>query len=116
MNLEYINTLDGDLVVKLRGEMDAQGCTHIRTDLEQIVNSKNDNNIILDMSLVSFLDSSGIGVIVFLYKRLKVRGRQLKILNVNGQPQELIELLRIDTVIPLGMASPDNSFSAKKLA
>ncbi len=67
MNLEYINTPNGDLVVKLRGEMDAQGCTHIRPELEQITNSESNNNIILNLSQVSFLDSSGVGVIVFLY-------------------------------------------------
>ena len=30
MNIECIDTPDGDLVVKLCGEMDALGCTKIR--------------------------------------------------------------------------------------
>ncbi len=102
MNLECINTPDGDLVVKLCGEMDALGCTKIRTELEQITDTKN-INVSLDLSQVNFLDSSGIGAIVFLYKRLKAQGRTLIIVGVQGQPQELMKLLRIDRAIPVSV-------------
>ena len=116
MNLEYTYTPDGDFVVSLRGEMDALGCTHIRPELEQIAHSENNKNVILNLSLVSFLDSSGVGVIVFLYKRLKAQGRTLEITGVQGQPQELIELLRIDKVIPVSIASSTNSEAKDKHA
>ncbi len=100
MNLECIDTSGGNLVVKLCGEMDALGCTKIRTGLEQITDTEN-TNVSLDLSQVSFLDSSGISAIVFLYKRLKAQGRTLIIVGVQGQPQELIKLLRIDSAIPV---------------
>ncbi len=116
MNLEYISTLNNELIIKLHGEMDALGCTHIRPELEQIVNSENENNIILNMNKVSFLDSSGIDVIVFLYKRLKTKGRKLEISDVHGQPQELMELLRINTVIPVSTGSPENFLAEEKIA
>ncbi len=109
MNLEYTFTPDGNLTVGLRGEMDALGCTHIRPELEQITHSETNNNVVLDMKQVSFLDSSGVGVIVFLYKRLKAQDRTLEITGVQGQPQELMELLRIDKVIPVSMGSSTNS-------
>jgi len=100
MNIECINTPDGDLVVKLCGEMDALGCTKIRPGLEQIAGTEH-SNVALDLSQVSFLDSSGIGAIVFLYKRLKAQERTLVIVGVQGQPQELMKLLRIDSAIPV---------------
>ncbi|MBL1277893.1 MAG: STAS domain-containing protein [Ectothiorhodospiraceae bacterium] len=103
MNLECISTPSGDLTVKLRGEMDALGCTKIRADLEQIVNTEN-MNVIIDLNQVSFLDSSGIGAIVFLYKRLKAQNRTLVIVGVQGQPQELMKLLRIESAIPVSAA------------
>lgn len=99
MNLEYINTPNDYLIAKLQGEMDALGCTKIRSELEQIAETKNSNNVALDLSDVSFLDSSGVGLIVFLFKRLKAQSRTLKIIGVQGQPQELIKLLRIDSAI-----------------
>ena len=107
MNIEYINTPDNSQLIKLRGEMDATGCAHIRHEIENVTNVKEQSNIILDLSLISFLDSSGIGMIVFLYKRLKAQGRSLEVYGVQGQPQELMELLRIDKVIPVSTGSPE---------
>ncbi len=111
MNLEYTNTPNHDLVVKLCGEMDALGCTQIRTELEHIGSSETSNNVVLDLSQVSFLDSSGIGVIVFLYKRLKARDCTLEITGALGQPLELMKLLRIDKAIPVSMVSRVNSMA-----
>lgn len=116
MNLEYFYAQNGDTVLKLTGEMDALGCTHIRPELEQITNPENKNNIILNMNLVSFLDSSGVGVIVFLFKRLKSQGRTLEIVEVQGQPRELMELLRIDKVITVNRSTDTHSFSEKQRA
>lgn len=110
MNLEYTDTPNGEMIIDLQGEMDAPGCSRIRSSLEQVVTSENSNNVILNMAQVSFLDSSGIGVIVFLYKRLKAKGRALEIINVQGQPLELMELLRIGSAIPVNAApNPDPS-------
>ena len=68
--------------------------------LEQITGTEH-SNVELDLSQVSFLDSSGIGAIVFLYNRLKAQERSLMIVGVQGQPQELMKLLRIDSAIPV---------------
>ena len=108
MNLECSKSKDG-VVVRLNGEMDAVGCAHVRPDLEQITHSDANTDVVLDLSLVSFLDSSGVGVIVFLYKRLKAQGRNLEICGVRGQPQELMDLLRIDQVIRVNRVSSSNA-------
>lgn len=112
MILECINTPNGDLTIRLQGEMDALGCVKIRPELEKIADTEN-SNIALDLSQVSFLDSSGIGAIVFLYKRLKARDRALVIIGVQGQPQELMKLLRINSAIPVSAAT-DHEASATR--
>ncbi|OUS09362.1 hypothetical protein A9Q90_03360 [Gammaproteobacteria bacterium 54_18_T64] len=101
MRLEHINTDTGTLIVTFFGELDALGCTHIRPELEAIVASKDSQRVTLNLREVNFIDSSGIGAIVYLYKRLKSQGRTLDISGARGQALELIELLRIDTVISL---------------
>lgn len=101
MNIEYIDTTHDYRIAKLHGEMDALGCTEIRTELEMIADTGFNDNIALDLSQVSFLDSSGIGLIVFLFKRLKSQSRALQIIGVQGQPQELISMLRIESAIPV---------------
>ena len=104
VNIEYINTRNDYQIARLSGEMDALGCTKIREELDQILDTELNSNIALDLSQVSFLDSSGIGLIVFLFKRLKSQSRTLQIIGVQGQPQELISMLRIETAIPVSTA------------
>lgn len=116
MIFEYISSPDGNQIVKLQGEMDAAGCTLIRNDIENISLTDESPNITLDMRHVSFLDSSGIGMIVFLYKRLKALGRTLDVYGVQGQPLELMELLRINKVINVTKGSPSNQIDVNNNA
>ena len=101
MNFDCSTAQSGEIIIKLRGEMDAGGCIQIRPEIENLINMDNCSNMALDLAQVSFLDSSGVGLIVFLYKRLKAKGCSLEVHSVQGQPLELIELLRIDKVIPV---------------
>ena len=88
------------LVVVLEGEFDALAVAELRPELEQI-QQEHVGNVVVDLSEVSFIDSSGIGALVFLYKRLVERGSNLALLGVNGQPLELLRMLRIDRVIQI---------------
>jgi anti-anti-sigma factor len=56
-------------------------------------------SVVLDFSQTEFIDSSGIGAMVFLYKRLEKRAAQLALLKVHGQPYKLMNLLRVDRTI-----------------
>jgi anti-anti-sigma factor len=105
MNIEVVARPSNELLIQLDGEMDALGCSAIRPALEQIADSDQINDVMLDLSRVSFIDSSGIGVIVFLFKRLKSVGRALQLVGVQGQPEELMDLLRISSAIPINVVS-----------
>lgn len=100
MNIEQFDTNNEHLMIKLSGEMDALGCSKIRPQLEQIT-EYTQPHIVLDINRVSFIDSSGIGAIVFLFKRLKAQNRSMEIIGVQGQPKELMLLLRMDSAITL---------------
>ncbi|MES9905304.1 MAG: STAS domain-containing protein [Sedimenticola sp.] len=101
MELERIATDNGGLIIELHGEFDAEGAARIRPILENIAEVDDAHQVFLDLNDVGFLDSSGIGAIVFLFKRLRTRERKLELIGVHGQPQELIELLRISSAIPV---------------
>ncbi len=89
-----------DIALTLENEFDAHAAKELEDVLETLSNTDR-QDVIIDLTSVSFIDSCGIGAIVFLYKRLKSRNRTLRLLNVNGQPRQLLGMLRIDKVIPL---------------
>lgn len=88
------------IALTLDKEFDAQCAKALEKAFDDLSQTER-MELIIDMTKVQFIDSCGVGAIVFLYKRLKSRGRHLRLLNVNGQPRELLQMLRIDKVIPL---------------
>ena len=108
MKLERIKTDCGDIVVKLFGEFDAEGSNKIRQAFENIAEQPDPEIVFLDLDDVTFIDSSGVGAIVFLFKRLKENNRKLMIIGVHGQPRELLELLRIHKAIPVELAAGED--------
>lgn len=97
MNMKQVNFHNSALIV-LNEDFDAQAVAEIRPALESIsTNSLQD--VIVDLSGVTFMDSSGIGALVFLYKRLRSKGRTLVLVGTRGQPEKLISMLRIDKTL-----------------
>lgn len=86
-----------EITLALRNELDAFAVEALRSQLEILGDSKQD--VDLDLTHVTFIDSSGIGALVFLFKRLRASRCVLRLHGVNGQPLELIQYLRIDKSI-----------------
>lgn len=88
------------LVIVVEGDFDAEVAGQARDQLENIVNDWF-GDVVIDLFKTEFLDSSGIGAIVYLFKRLNARNQRFELSGVIGQPKELIEMLRIDRAIPI---------------
>jgi anti-anti-sigma factor len=112
MKIKQVITDCQDLILELHGEFDALGSAGIRQELEAIALQTRPELVFLDLQNVTFIDSSGVGAIVFLYKRLRENSRKLKITGAHGQPRELLELLRIHKAIPVALGS-DAAHSSK---
>jgi len=109
MNIQITQPDTQSIIVKLNGEFDACGCKEVREKLEGVAGDCKDKTLLMDLCEVSFIDSSGIGAIVFLFKRLRAVNGQLEIINVRNQPQELITLLRVHEAIPVQWYEADSS-------
>jgi stage II sporulation protein AA (anti-sigma F factor antagonist) len=91
----------GILVVRLEGELDVCGANEFRTAVDEALTATGAKHILLNMQGVSFIDSSGLGVVLGRYKRITQLGG--KILVVYLEPQikrifELAGLLKILTI------------------
>lgn len=95
-----------DVNFGISGYFDAQTVSALEEDFQALID-ENKGRIVLDLSTVDFMDSSGIGSIVFLYKRLKAQNRELVLDGVNGQPARLIQSLRVDKTITTEFAKEE---------
>jgi len=92
------------LVVTFFGDMDSHGVRTIQGKFANLEQSQSPK-MILDLHHVDLIDSSGIGAIVFLYKRMRNRGFSLSLIGVHGQPKSLIKMLRIHRNMPVTWSS-----------
>jgi anti-sigma B factor antagonist len=99
MSLEFA-TVNDMTVVKLRGEFDAAAADLVRDEMEALVSS-GDRRLVLDLTDVSFVDSTGMGLIIYAFKRLQSGGGDFRVAGATGQPRELFKLLRVDRVMRL---------------
>ena len=88
--------------VEMKDDLDAAAMEQLRTKFEALAASGEDVEI--DLSSVRFIDSSGVGGIVFLYKRLTAAGQRLFLTGANDQPRDLLDYVGVLSLAsrPLG--------------
>ncbi|WMN86218.1 STAS domain-containing protein [Vibrio parahaemolyticus] len=101
MELRKIETNDTIVTWEINGNLDADGSRQAQPHIDEILAEPSTREIEIDFSRVQFLDSSGVGAIVYLYKRLVEHQRSMRIENASGQPLEIMNLLRINQAIPV---------------
>jgi len=67
------------------GELDYHQAERLRTQIDSAFEKSACRHILLDMAAVSFMDSSGIGMIIGRYKKAEARGGRLVLSNM-GEP------------------------------
>ena len=103
--MNYSQVEDGALTrLIVRGELDALSAADLRPLLDELVAS-NRNHITVDLSELRLIDSSGVGALVSLYKRIRARGGEVYFSGVSAQPLVIFKLLRLDLVFGLTPAA-----------
>ncbi len=85
-------------VVCLSGHLDALTVKEIKAEAERVIAAQT-KWCVLDLSGVVLVDSTGIGSIISLYKRLRAAGGDLRLSGVRGQPKEIFDLLRLERAL-----------------
>ena len=96
INLELIGTT---LVAKIDGEIDHHSAQRLKSELDREINLRKVLNLVLDFDRVTFMDSSGIGVIAGRYKEIKARGGKVMIIRVKPQVDKILEISGLKTIL-----------------
>jgi anti-sigma B factor antagonist len=86
--------------LRISGELDALSAAELRPLLDRVVADKC-SDVSVDLSQLRLVDSSGVGALVSLYKRVRSGGGQVLFTGVTGQPLVIFRLLRLDVVFEL---------------
>jgi anti-sigma B factor antagonist len=99
VRLERPSPVTATLTATLRfeGALDALTAGDVRPRLEQVL-AERPTDVVVDLHRVTVLDSTGVGAIVSLFKRLKAQGGQMRVVGAQGQPLAVLKLLKLDRV------------------
>ena len=86
------------LVAALDGDLDHHSAENLRERIDRELNRTGAVNIAFDFSRVSFMDSSGIGLILARYRFCQNTGTSLYVEGVNRQTQKILALAGIKTI------------------
>ena len=92
---------DNELVLKLGGQLDALSASELLPTIDKIVAEKR-KLIIVELSDLELIDSSGVAALVALYKRSRAVGSKLRVDGARDQPLAIFKLLRMDKVFQMG--------------
>jgi len=86
------------LFIKLKGEMDQLTSDELRLRLNEIIVKYNIKNLVFNMRDVTFIDSSGIGIIIGRYNQLKLIGGKIYLCELNETIERIILLSGLNRI------------------
>ena len=96
-NIEF-DIEEGALIASLSGEIDHYAAADMRREIDSAMERSRLKDLVLDYSGVSFMDSSGIGLIMGRYRLMRLIGGTVLVCNVPPHLKRLIDLSGIGSL------------------
>ena len=93
-------TVGTTLYIGLSGELDESAAVQTRAALDKLIEDFNNTKLVLDMSDLKFMDSTGVGVLLGRYKKLKAKGASLLIASPSPTVDKILTLSGIYDIMP----------------
>lgn len=92
---------DRNLLLELRGEIDHHGAKDAMRELELAVDAALPKKLVLDLSGVTFMDSSGIALILRAQQRMKLLDGSLLVCGVPQQARRVLDAAGIGRLVTI---------------
>ena len=87
---------DRELLLEFSGEMDHHGARNALKEVEIAIDAALPRSLILDFAGVTFMDSSGIGLVMGRYRQIKFYDGELQVLNTSSQIYKVMRVAGLD--------------------
>ena len=100
MDIKYKKN-GSELTIFVYGELDECSASNAKNILDKLlIDNLNSNRVIFDLSGLSFMDSTGIGLLIGRYKKLKQLNIQAYITGATVATEKVIELAGLYGIMP----------------
>jgi len=88
------------IIVVIHGEVDTTTVGDLHAVFDDLV-MRGEQNYVIDLSGVTFMDSSGLAALARLYKRIRIGQGDVRLCGLRGEMRRIIELTRFDRVFDI---------------
>ena len=96
----HVETAAGECTFHCAGRIVSDTVESLKSEVKPAITRF--QTVVLDLTDVNYMDSSGLGAIVGLYVSAKTSNCQLKLINLNQRLNELFSLTRLGEVLAKG--------------
>ena len=98
IELEVKNTI---LCVRLAGELDHHTAEDLRLQVNEVLESRTIKHILLNLEHLTFMDSSGLGVILGRYKVIRNKGGEMVVCSISPSIKRLFDMSGLFKIVHL---------------
>ncbi len=98
-NFKVTTTAD-EVRIQVRGMLDVNTAPTLAEAVDELM-ARRPARVVVDLVSLDIIDSSGVAVLVKLYKGVRANGGQVQITGARDQPLAIFKLLRMDKVFAL---------------
>ena len=92
---------NGVITVRLRGEIDHHSAVSVRTEIDALICEGVPRKLVMDLSEIDFMDSSGLGLIMGRYALMQRIGGELTLKDPNERIMKIFELAGLGRIIKI---------------
>jgi anti-sigma B factor antagonist len=100
MGFSQIKGRGGVTVVEVDGQL-IVGNRHELKDMIQAALDRGERKLLVDFSRTGYIDSSGLGALVSVSKRIREASGELRLAGLNDDLRSLFELTKLDTLFTI---------------
>ena len=89
----------GCLVAEISGEIDHHSAADLKERIDREYGRGTSKNLELNFSGVTFIDSSGVGMVIGRYKNVQTRGGIMSVSGLNSDVERLFELSGLHKIV-----------------
>lgn len=89
------------LLVRISGELDHHTADHVRSIIDYELDKEIAKNVVLNLKGLTFMDSSGLGVIMGRYRKITQNGGKLVACQINPQIKRVFDLSGLPRILTI---------------
>ncbi len=107
-------SINGEVMIAyLDGEIDHHSAAYVRKKIDDSADLNMPSLLVFDFTRVSFMDSSGIGLVMGRYRNLSRRGTKLHITGTSPQIYKVMKLSGLEKIASIDEAKGDKNGNSK---